>query len=488
MAGHMVHQKSFECVKSELDLFQSLPTQTSMEKGTWHEIAPSSAVTEDGPLEFHVSGSGDEYIDLLHTQLYLKAKIVNGDGSAIGDETDVNNIVAPVNLLLQSLFSQLEVTLNGKIIGHMNTLYPYRAMLETLLNYGREPLTSQLQTSLFYKDTASYMDSSDPRIPNSNDYLRDFNANEISGVHIVNRAGVAGGDVEPFLVTEHMFGNGGLNQRWKFTRANQWFDLIGPLHGDLFMQDRYLVNGVDLGVRLIRSKSKFHLMAPGGVNSDFRVQLSDAYLFVRKVKVADSVFLAHQHTLTKANMVYPLTHTVLKSFSIPSGNLVGPSDNIFVGQLPTEMVVVFVDGDAANGSYSKNPFNFKTMDIQQFMVKFDGVQVPAKPISTNFEPGSGGIFMRAYQSLFSGTGKLCTNQGSIIRRQDYSRGYAIFAFDFRADLGSRGHYSLRRNGCVQVDVRFKEQLPNTINMIVCGEFDSFIEVTRSREIISFGVA
>lgn len=147
-----------------------------------------------------------------------------------------------------------------------------------------------------------------------------------------------------------------------------------------------------------------------------------------------------------------------------------------------------MDADAANGSYSKNPFNFKTMDIQQFMVKFDGVQVPAKPLATNFQPGSGGTFCRAYQSIFSGTGKLFSNQGSIIRLQDYSRGYAIFAFDFRPDLGCRGHYSLRRNGCVQIDVRFAEPLPNTINMIVCGEFDSFFEVTRSREIIHFGVA
>ena len=477
MAGHLVHEKSAECVKSELDLFQPPPTQTSLEKGVWHEIPPSAALTEDGPLEFHVSGSGDEYIDLMHTMLYLKAKIVKSDGSPVGgDEAEKDNLVGPVNLFLHSLFSQMETTLNGKIIGHMNTLYPYRAMLETLLNFGKEPCDSHLQTALFYKDTASYMDHTDPRQTNPSDFVKYFNK-EAVGVG----ADEAGAPTDKF-------GNGGLNLRWHFTRANQWVDMIGPLHGDVFLQEKYLINGVDVGVRFSRSKPKFHLMSPA-TNPAFRVKISDASLFVRKVKVADSVFLAHQHILTRANLVYPLTHSVLKSFSIPAGNLVGPSDNIFVGQLPTEMVVVFVDSDAANGSYTKNPFNFKTMDIQQFMIKFDGVQVPAKPLCPKFVSGrSYGTFVRSYQSLFAGTGKLFTNNGSIIRRQDFPLGYGIFAFDFRADIGSRGHYSLRRNGCVQVDVQFREPLPMTINMIVCAEFDSFMEITRSREIISFGAS
>jgi hypothetical protein len=482
----LIHEKSIECLKTELDLFQPPPTQTSLEKGVWHEIPPSSTLTDDGPLEFHVSGSGDEYIDLLHTQLYLKCKIVKENGEAVGDDEAVkDNLAAPVNLFLQSLFSQQETTLNGKIIGHMNTLYPYRAMLETLLNYGKEPIDSHLQTSLFYKDTASYMDVTDPRLTNPNDYVDSFN-NETLGVSYVHqRAGV---DAGPVLVAADKFGNGGMNKRFMFSRKNQWVDMIGPLHGDIFLQEKYLINGIDLGVRFTRSKSKFVLMSPA-TSPRFRVKISEASLYVRKVKVSDSVFLAHQNALSRANLVYPLTHSVLKSFSIPAGNLVGPSDNVFVGQLPTEMVVVFVDSDAANGSYKKNPFNFKTMDIQQFMVKFDGVQVPSKPLTPHFvADASHGNFVRSYQSLFNGTGKLFTNHGSIIRRQDFPQGYAIFAFDFRADLGSRGHYSLRRNGCVQVDVQFREPLPKTINMIVCGEFDSFIEVTRSREIINFGIA
>ena len=479
----LVHNKSIECLKTELDLFHPPPTQTSMEKGAWHEIPPSATLTGDGPLEFHVSGSGDEYVDLMHTQLYIRGRIVKDIGGAVEeDESDKNNLVAPVNLLLQSMFSQVETTLNGKIVGHMNTLHPYRAMLETLLNFGKEPCDSHLQTSMFFKDTASFMDETNPTYSNPHDFVLNFNQEcREEDMHYQPD------DKDP-IPKRPKYGNGGLNMRYQFTKKSQCFDMIGPIHSDIFLQEKYLINGIDLGLRFIRSRPEFHLMSPAAGDKMFKFAIENAALFVRKVKVSDSVFLAHQNALSRANLVYPLTHTVLKSFSIPQGNHVGPSDNIFVGQLPTELIVVFVDANAAHGTLRKNPFNFKNKDIQQFMVKFDGVQVPAKPLDPTFLTSvSRGAYSRSYQSLFSGTGKLFTNHGSIIRMQDFPLGYAIFAFDFRPDLGSRGHYNLRRNGSVQVDVRFREPLAQTINMIVCAEFDSFIEVTRSREIINFGV-
>ena len=40
-------------------------------------------------------------------------------------------------------------------------------------------------------------------------------------------------------------------------------DLMGDLHVDLFLQDKFLINGVDVKVRLVRSKSAFVLMAGG---------------------------------------------------------------------------------------------------------------------------------------------------------------------------------------------------------------------------------
>ncbi len=58
-----------ECIKSELDLFTVSMTQTSIEKNSYVEIPPLSAITDSSPLEF-IPGTGEDYIDLNKTLLY----------------------------------------------------------------------------------------------------------------------------------------------------------------------------------------------------------------------------------------------------------------------------------------------------------------------------------------------------------------------------------------------------------------------------------
>ena len=52
--------------------------------------------------------------------------MLNADGTDIAEDAEVG----PINLLLNSLFSQVEVTLNERLISYL-----YRAVIETLLSY-----------------------------------------------------------------------------------------------------------------------------------------------------------------------------------------------------------------------------------------------------------------------------------------------------------------------------------------------------------------
>ncbi len=91
------------------------------------------------------------------------------------------------------------------------------------------------------------------------------------------------------------------------------------------------------------------------------------------------------------------------------------------------------------------------------------------------------LYNRVYQNLFAA--RAYDNKGSLIQREDFPRGYALYAFDFRPDLGSRGNYNLRKNGSVQIEVQFRQALATTTNMIVYAEFDSYFEITHTREVI-----
>jgi hypothetical protein len=59
----LVHPNSCEYTKSELALFEVPPTQISAAYGYWEQKGLTSALTDQGPYEFTVSGAGDDYID-----------------------------------------------------------------------------------------------------------------------------------------------------------------------------------------------------------------------------------------------------------------------------------------------------------------------------------------------------------------------------------------------------------------------------------------
>ena len=150
----IVSPQSCLCVKNKLDLFTVPPTQASVEHGCTMDYHPVSTLTDNGPIEFNISGSGEDYIDLTNTFLHLCVKITAADGANIADVA----AIGPVNLLMHSLFSQVDVALNDKLVSSSTNTYAYRDYLETLLNYGKEAKESQLASVMWYKDTAGKMD------------------------------------------------------------------------------------------------------------------------------------------------------------------------------------------------------------------------------------------------------------------------------------------------------------------------------------------
>ena len=113
-------------------------------------------------------------------------------------------------------------------------------------------------------------------------------------------------------------------------------------------------------------------------------------------------------------------------------------------------------------------------------VYLDGQQHSVIPVEPNFDANH---FIAAYANLFAGTGKLMKDEGTDIRREDFSGGYALYAFDLTADLAEEGHFNLLKPGNVRLDLKFGTALPNTINVIAYAEFESVVEIDKSRNVI-----
>ena len=83
---------------SELDLFGKPSVHTSIEHTTKKDHYPISSMIESGPLEFAITGSGDEYQDLVSAYLHLAASISVG---GVTNPTE-HDKVAPVDNWVQS--------------------------------------------------------------------------------------------------------------------------------------------------------------------------------------------------------------------------------------------------------------------------------------------------------------------------------------------------------------------------------------------------
>ncbi len=99
--------------------------------------------------------------------------------------------------------------------------------------------------------------------------------------------------------------NTGLVERRRYIAESQIAEMMGRLHVDLFLQDRFLLNGVSVNTRLVRGKDAFSLMADGQ-NPDYKVQIVDAVLFARKAVLSPTVQMAHIKALEKGTAKDPI--------------------------------------------------------------------------------------------------------------------------------------------------------------------------------------
>ena len=429
------HDQSCNCVKSELDLFAIPPTQDQIDHGFWTDCHPVATLTDNTPIEFNLAGDGENYLDLYNTFLCMKVAITKPDKTPMVDA----DIPGPVNNWLHSLFEEVTVTLGDTVVSHASNAYPYRAFLENLLTFGQDAKESQLTSALWYKDKAGHMD------------VRKAKGDEAH--------------------------NDGLVKRGELTALSEPVEMVGRLHNDLLSQGRHLINNVPVKIKLSRSKDTFSLMAPA--TKDYRVNILSAVLYYRSVKVKDGVTLAHQKAITMSPAKYPITRVLVKYFSIAAGMTTYNYENLFRGQMPTRIIIGCVDTDAFNGNFGKNPFNFKHRFLSRAALYIADMKTPIKALTPNHPRQN----LLSYMSVFTGTGKWGKDEGCGFDRDEYSKGYTLYAWDLTADLSDMSeHFQLMKNTNIRLELRFDQPLDETTTVLVYSEFQNLIMVDADRNV------
>lgn len=437
-----LHSHSAECHKSELELFSVLPTQVNVENSYYCHYSPVSSLTQDSNIEYSIPGNLDEYVDLSHSLLSVKVQIVpEKEDTKEADLTNDANDFGVINNFCSSLFSSVDVALNQKTVSSASSHYAYRAYLECLLNYSSDARKSHLTTGLWYDDDGGQMDQLHTLIGTTNK---------------------------------------GLQARREHFKDAAIVDLLAPIHADIFNSDKFLLNNVDISLRFVKNKSEFLLMQSAD-SLQRKVVIRDMSVIMRRVKVSPSVILNHGRLLSNNTCKYNLTRVEIKTFTLAKGAMSQSVDNAVLGLLPKRVTIFFVTNKAFNGSRQHNPYNFQHFSLNYLSLMCNGTKIPSTALTPNFEKKN---FIRCFHSVFSGSGCHYSDCGTLINRDNYDKGYAVFCFDLSSDMSAScgSHFNLSKTGNLKIELGFAKPLSETINLMMHAEFDSILEIDQHRQV------
>lgn len=421
-------EKDF-AIPQQLSLFTTPPNQLAIEKIYFDETRPLANFTNGSVLEFAISGQGSEYVDMKRSRLYVRAKIVKADGTALADKEQTGII----NMPLQTMWSQVDVFMNNKLVSLNSSHYPWKAYIKTILSSGTDEQGSQLQSQLFYKDDDP-MDS---------------------------------------LTT-----NSGIVNRYEYTQLSREFEMEGPLLEDVFNIDKYLIQGVDLYIKLYRSSNPFVLMS-AETTPNYKLEIVDAAFKTCKVKVDSGVVVNHVKQIEKEAAKYYVRQTEIKKNTLAkdSGEFIW--DNMFPKR-PSLVIIGLTSQKGGNGSYELNPLNFKHYSTTDVALYVNGESVPARPLKLDF--GNNLKVATAYLNLFEACEKINKDTGLNISLDDFVNGYTLYAFPLDPTCLDQEYINLVRYGNVRLEMKFGTVLPETVTCIAYAEYPSLLEIDSGRRV------
>jgi hypothetical protein len=243
------------CTLSELDLFAHTPLQHLIERSLWLDYEPSINYDKGrSAIQVKIIGNEGLYVDLSNILVYCRLSITKADGTIIKNTDEIG----PINYIHNTLFKQVEVRLNGKLVSTI-TPYAYRSFIEARLNHGTDSKRTILRSAIWEEDTEGEMENTSIKTEKTTKTE-------------------AGAGAEAKSETVPVAHNKGFLKRRSFFIENT-VETISRPHIDIVNVNKYLPDLVDIELKFIKNTDEFCLMGSSG----YRINIEDFKLYVRKV-------------------------------------------------------------------------------------------------------------------------------------------------------------------------------------------------------------
>ena len=422
--------------KSELKIFDHIPPQVVMESGVFEDVHPSATIENSNVIEFNIAPSEVDYLDLHETVMRIGVQFVDKDNANL----TVAASPTPVNYLMNSLFSDITLSLNDIIIEGGSQSYDYKAMIEDNLNFSEDCKKTKLRAKGYEKDDAT---------------------------------------------------------RAKMTDASKICELIGNIRLDFFTQTQYLIPGVR--VRIIFTlnnvaKSIFSrafladkTKAENKIEEDsIKIKYSNPIIYIRRVKVVPSITQAHNLGLNTMNAIYPYTRTKVVQFQIPKGVNTYFKDRIFSSSiLPKFVVIGMIKSISQKDVQNYNNYFFDHFNLRSLSLHRNGQSLPfRRAYKPDFTPTTGMYADTYFRSIIMNLGLLNSEYNNGITMDDFANhGCCFFTFNLTPDFDIKTSQPLQ-DANLRLDFDFAVTTPTTINVVAYAAYDSELQITKDRDILT----
>ena len=453
------HAESEEIINPGLKVFEVPPTDISIDAYRMVTIQPTT--TGINPMEFIIPAL-DDHVDLNRSYFTMDLRLKRSNAANLaGDQK-----LWVTNNLAHTIIKQIDLRLNGTLISPQSDTYPYKAYLETLMNYNREEGKSVLRPQGWF---------------NALDFPPQWTANNTD----TTANGGAGHAKYQALSANHKPALAQSKTETAYYYGGARHSLVFQPHLEAFHTGGILVPGVEI-------KLKFHFNSPNlflnGVGLAGRLLEGDIQLqfHLCQLHLNEDVFkdISEKRHTERELAKYPTVRSEIRTFNMVGTLTRLDIPNLFQNRIPDRMIVGLLGSRGFNGDVTRDPFCFQKFGLRSIRQMVRGEEYPYETLELNH--GDGARDALGYFRFIQASGAWQKKQGNLVQQDDWGqdKNCTLFMFDNvangRADART---LNPKQSGDLQLILEF-EAAPNiNITVLVYAEFENLLEIDSNGAVL-----
>ena len=427
-----------ELATSAIDFFSIPHAEVSIVHGKTISYYPTAPISnDDGIFEFILANESNEFTDMNSITIYGEVEVVKADGTAIA----VADKISCVNNFPQALFKQMEIylgTMQQSVSDISTATYPFKAFLETHLTFNDDMKDTTLQAcEMWVKDTVG-------------------DETDIAASLAKPKSGIA-------------------KRSDIITGKRIYFDIVP--HVDFLQCQRYLIPGVEMKIKLVKSNDNFVLLHSHAADA-YKVKFHKLQVQARKNILDPKVYAAMEKGLESTPAVYSLTQSKLKTHLLTAGTQQTYLSQVVRGKLPRSFLLAILDSEQMENKPGVNPFYFNHRDLNGLNIFINGEPIHPVAIDPDFAKGR---YLKEYRWFLNNTG-LKNHQTNGITMGEFGTNSCFFCYDLSPDLCNSYYKHGLETGIIDIHLAFSKALAKNHTLLFYASYDETVLIDKNRVI------